>query len=314
VAAPSPLSYSLDGIRRLEDAGAAAAVMHSLFEEQIDRPDGTPDYRLPNPARTAEVPAYFPDGYNLDPDAYLDLIAAAKAAVDIPIFASLNGISPRGWIRYAQHIEQAGADGLEMNLYHIPTNPDEGGTAVEERYFRILRIVRETVSIPIAVKISPFFSSTANMALRLGNAGADGLVLFNRFYQADIDLETGRAIPHLELSSSYDLTLPLRWAAILYGRIPSDLAITSGVHTHEDVLKSIMVGARVVMLASELLKGGVERIGEIREATERWLEEHGYGALSEVRGRSSLLNVADPEAFLRGNYTRSLQAWAERNS
>lgn len=312
VAAPSPLSYDLDGIRRLEDAGAAAVVMHSLFEEQIDPPGGEPDYRLPDPVRAAEIPAYFPDGYRLDPEAYLSLITAAKAAVDIPVFGSLNGISPRGWIRYAHHIEAAGADGLELNLYHIPSDPRDDAATVEERYFRVLRVVRETTAIPISVKLGSFFSSPGNMVLRLANAGADALVLFNRFYQADIDLESGRAVPHLELSRPYELTLALRWVALLYGHVPGDLAITGGVHDHEGVLKSVMAGARVTMLASELLQNGVGRIGEMLTEIERWLDAHGHESLSALRGRASALGLADPGAFARANYTRSLQQWVER--
>ncbi|MFQ5857350.1 MAG: dihydroorotate dehydrogenase-like protein, partial [Anaerolineae bacterium] len=264
VPSASPLSRSLDGIRLLEDAGAAAVVMYSLFEEQITLESHQLDHYLTLGIDSfAEALSYFPvmESYNIGPDQYLDLISQAKQAVDIPIIGSLNGVSSGGWIEYARRIEEAGADALELNLYYIPTNPALTGAEVEEMYLGVLRDVRQSVSIPVAAKLSPYFSATAHVAGRLAEAGAGALVLFNRFYQPDFDLENLEVVPHLMLSTSYELRLPLHWVAILYGRVPADLAITSGVHTHEDVLKGLMAGANVTMMASELLQNGIRRIG-----------------------------------------------------
>src|SRR5690349_393514 len=237
VASSSPLSHNVDSIRRLEDAGAAAVVMYSLFEEQITFDSYYIDYHLTQGTDTyAESISYFPDmeNYNVGPDAYLNLIRAAKAATNIPIIGSLNGTSIGGWTDYAALIEEAGADALELNVYYLPANPEISGLEVERIYLEILAAVKQVVSIPVAVKLSPFFSSTANMASRLAQRGADGLVLFNRFYQPDFDLDTFAVAPRLVLSNSDDLRLPLRWVAILHGRVTADLAITSGIHTSED--------------------------------------------------------------------------------
>lgn len=312
VPSASPLSESVDKIRRLEDTGAAAVVLPSLFEEQIIREGESLHHYLSYGTESfPEALSYFPEPerFTVGPDAYLGLIQKAKEAVDIPVIGSLNGHTPGGWTRYAHLIEEAGADGLELNIYHIPTDPRTDGAGVEKLYFDVLRDVRETVSIPLAVKLSPFFSATANMALRLGNAGADALVLFNRFYQPDFDLEALEVVPHLVLSDSNELTLPLRWVAILYGRVPSDLAITSGVHSHIDVLKGLMAGARVTMMASELLANGPERIGRILEAMRSWMEEHEYHSVKQMQGSMSQLHVGDAEAFERANYMRTLQSY-----
>jgi dihydroorotate dehydrogenase (fumarate) len=308
----SPLSQTLDGIRRLEDAGAPAIVMYSLFEEEIEGESHLLDHYLNfGTDSTAEALSYFPDlaRYNVGPDAYIRAIQNAKAAVDVPIIGSLNGISTGGWVNYARHIENAGADALELNIYFIATDMHTSAAAVEERYLDVVRAVTSQVRIPVAVKVGPYFSSFANMALRLANEGADGLVLFNRFYQPDLDLASLSVVPNLVLSSRHELRLPLRWIAMLHGRVPTDLALTSGVHSHEDVLKGLMAGAKVTMLASELLRNGIGRIGEIVRDLERWLEEHEYESVAQMQGSMSQQNVADPGAFERANYMKVLQSW-----
>jgi len=312
VPSASPLSQSLDGIRRLEDAGASAVVMYSLFEEQIEGESHLLDHYLTYGANSyAEALDYFPEmnRYNTGPDGYLKLIQAAKAAVDIPIIGSLNGVSIGGWIDYARHIEEAGADALELNLYYIPTDPMLSSQAVEQTYLDVVRAVKQTVTIPIAVKVGPFFSAFAHMALGLTEVGADGLVLFNRFYQPDFDLENLTVTPNLVLSSAHELRLPLRWVAILWGRIPVDFAITSGVHSHEDVMKGLLAGAKVTMMASELLRHGVHRIGEIVQGMTQWMETYEYESVAQLQGSMSQRHVAEPAAFERANYMRVLQSW-----
>ncbi|MFQ5593717.1 MAG: dihydroorotate dehydrogenase-like protein [Anaerolineae bacterium] len=312
VPSASPLSRSLDGIRLLEDADAAAVVMYSLFEEQITLESHQLGHYLTFGTESfPEALSYFPvmESYNIGPDQYLSLISQAKQSVDIPIIGSLNGVSSGGWIEYAKRIEEAGADALELNLYYIPTNPALTGAEVEEMYLGVLRDVRQSVSIPVAVKLSPYFSATAHMAGQLAEAGADALVLFNRFYQPDFDLEKLEVVPHLALSNSYDLRLPLHWVAILYGRVPVDLAITSGVHTHEDVLKGLMAGASVTMMASGLLRNGIRRIGEIRDDLVQWMEEHEYESVAQMQGSMSQQHVAEPAAFERANYMKVLDSW-----
>lgn len=312
VSAASPLSQNLDGIRRLADAGAAAIVMGSLFEEQIEGESHLLDHYLNyGTESSAEALSYFPelDHYHVGPDAYLELIRQAKAAVDIPIIGSLNGVSMGGWLEYARYIQEAGADALELNIYQIATDPMLTGAAVEETYLGIVHAVCAAVSIPVAVKVGPYFSAFANMAHRLSAAGAAGLVLFNRFYQPDFDLEQLTVTPNLRLSSQQELRLPLRWTAILYGRIAADLAITSGVHTHEDVLKGMMAGAKVTMMASELLGHGVARIGEIVNAMQAWMESHEYASVEQMQGSMSQQHIADPTAFERANYMKVLQSW-----
>jgi dihydroorotate dehydrogenase (fumarate) len=312
VPSASPLSQKLDGIRRLEDAGASAIVLYSLFEEEIEGESHLLDHYLNvGTESTAEALSYFPDmtRYNVGPDAYLRHINNAKRAVDIPIIGSLNGVSVGGWVNYARQIQEAGADALELNIYYVPTDLHTSAISVEERYLDIVRAVKTQVSIPVAVKVGPYFSSFANMAWRLANAGADGLVLFNRFYQPDFDLEQLRVTPNLILSTSQELRLPLRWLAILYGRVPVDLALTTGVHTDEDVLKGLMAGAKVTMMASELLHNGINRIGEILDGVQMWMEEHEYDSVKQMQGSMSQLHVADPAAFVRANYMKELQSW-----
>ncbi|HEC22156.1 MAG TPA: dihydroorotate dehydrogenase-like protein [Chloroflexi bacterium] len=312
VPSASPLSESVDKIRRLEDAGAAAVVMYSLFEEQITAESHQIDHYLSYGTESyAEALSYFPEAaeFRAGPEEYLDLISRAKAAVDIPIIGSLNGVSTGGWIEYARRIQEAGADALELNVYYIPTAIELTGAEVEQIYLDVVRDVKSSLSIPVAVKLSPYFSALANMAHRLAEAGADALVLFNRFYQPDFDLEKLEVVPHLVLSSSYELRLPLRWVAILYGRVDVDFAITSGVHTYEDVLKGLMAGASVTMMASELLRNGVGRISEILDRMTAWMEEHEYESVTQMRGSMSQKHVAEPAAFERANYMKVLQSW-----
>lgn len=312
VASASPLSETLEGICKLEDAGASAVVMYSLFEEQITWQSRQLDHYLSYGIESfAEALNYFPDlrHYHVGPEGYLNLIQRAKMAVDIPIIGSLNGVSTGGWIDYARKIQEAGADALELNVYYIPTDIGMTGVEVEQMYLDVTRDVKNSVTIPVAVKLSPYFSATANMASRLAETGADGLVLFNRFYQPDFDLENLEVVPHLVLSNSNELRLPLRWVAILYGRVPVDFAITSGVHTHEDVLKSMMAGAKVTMLASELLRNGLGRINEIVTEVARWMEEYEYVSLEQMQGSMSQLYVAEPSVFERANYMKVLHSW-----
>jgi dihydroorotate dehydrogenase (fumarate) len=312
VASASPLSYTLDGIRALEDGGVSAVVLYSLFEEQIEGESHLLDHYLSYGSESfAEALDYFPDldHYNVGPQQYLNLIEAAKSAVDIPIIASLNGVSTGGWTSYAKRMEEAGADALELNIYYIPTDPTVSGAEVEQMYLDIVRQVRATVNIPIAVKVGPSFSSFAHTAQSLTDAGADALVIFNRFYQPDFDLAKLEVVPNLVLSTSEELRLPLRWAAILHGRVAVDLAITSGVHTHEDVLKALMAGASVAMMTSELLHSGPARAGAIVNDLRNWMEENEYDSVSQMRGSMSQKNVAQPAAFVRANYMRVLQSW-----
>ena len=312
VPSASPLSRDLDTIRRLEDAGAAALVMHSLFEEQITLESNQLDHYLSYFTDAfAEALDWYPaqPDYHVGPEEYLDRIREAKEAVDIPIIGSLNGISTGGWTTYAGEIEQAGADALELNVYYIPTDPAMAGSTVEQMTLDVLETVKASISIPVAVKLSPYFSATAHVAHRLADAGADGLALFNRFYQPDLDLESLEVVPHLVLSTSTELRLPLRWIAILYGRIPVDLALTTGVHTVRDAVKAIMAGANVAMMASELLLNGPARIGVMLDEMQQWMEAHEYASVAQMRGSMSQQNVADPAAFERANYMKMLQSW-----
>ena len=312
VASASPLSHTLDGIRALEEGGAAAIVLHSLFEEQIEGESHMLDHYLSYGTETfAEALDYFPDldNYNVGPEQYLNLIRNAKAEVGVPIIASLNGVSTGGWIEYARRMEEAGADAIELNIYYISTDPTMTSAEVEELYLNIVREVRATVKIPVAVKVGPFFSSFANMAVRLVEAGADALVIFNRFYQPDIDLEALEVVPNLRLSRSDEMRLPLRWTAILHGRLDADIAITRGVHTHEDVLKGLMAGAAITCMTSELLRNGPGRINEIVGGLRQWMDEHEYVSVEQMRGSMSQRNVAQPDAFMRANYMKVLQSW-----
>src|SRR5579885_200526 len=313
VASASPLSKKLDRVRRLEDAGAAAVVMYSLFEEQITHESYELDHYLSRGTHSyAESLSYFPDleyYNNRGPEAYLEHLHKVKQAVDIPIIGSLNGISSGGWIHYAHKIEQAGADALELNIYYLPTDPELSGAELEDSYISLVRDVRATIKIPIAVKLSPFFTALPYTASQLVEAGANGLVLFNRFSQPDFDLETLEVVPHLELSTSHDLHLPLHWIALLYGRINADFALSSGVHIARDMLKAMMAGAKVAMMASELLKTGIDRLPHFLTELHRWMEEHEYASIRQMQGSMSRRAVAEPAAFERANYMKTLNSF-----
>jgi dihydroorotate dehydrogenase (fumarate) len=317
VMSASPLSEDLDNLRRAEDAGAGAVVLHSLFEEQMEVEGHDLDHHLSHGTHSyAEALTYFPDmtPYNLGPERYLEHVRKAKAAVDVPVIASLNGASTGGWIEYARRIEQAGADALELNVYFIPTHPLMTGIDVENRYVDLVRDVRLSIGMPMAVKLPHFFSSIPNIALRLDQAGADALVLFNRFYQPDLDIERLEVVPNLSLSTSAELRLRLRWVAILYGHLHADLAVTGGVHTVEDVLKAMMAGASVAMMTSALLERGIEHLAHVRAGLVRWMIEHEYGSIREMRGSMSQRAVAEPAAFERANYLKVLRSYALRPS
>ena len=313
VPSASPLSRHIDTLRQLEDAGAAAVVMYSLFEEQITLESLELNHYLDYFTESyAESLSTYPEpeSFHMGPDLYLEHIRKAKEALDIPVIGSLNGFSTGGWIEYAKGIEQAGADALELNTYYLPTNPLRNGAAVEEIILNVVRAVRQSVSIPVAVKLSPYYSALANMAVRLETVGADGLVLFNRFYQPDLDIDQLEIVPSLKLSTSEELRLPLRWVAILYGRVQTDLAITSGVHTGRDVLKSMMAGARIAMMASELLQNGPGRVAGVLDEMRAWMTEHEYESVTQMQGSLSQQHTADPGVFERANYMRVLQSWA----
>lgn len=313
VASSSPLSDTLEGVKILEDSGAAAIVLHSLFEEQIRRENDAFDFFLESGTDSyAESLNYFPrmDIAPKGPDQYLNLVRKAAAAADIPIIASLNGVTNAGWIDYAQQIQQAGAGALELNVYFIPTDIERSTADVEQAYFDILKAVKAAVSIPVAVKLSPFFSATGNMAKRLDAAGADALVLFNRFYQPDIDLDNLTIDPHAELSTPAEIRLPLLWIAVLYGRIQASLAASRGVASAAEIIKYLLAGADVVMVASALMKNGPRYLQVLLYETERWLNARGYQSLEEVRGVMSRQNVQDPAAFERVNYIKVLESFA----
>jgi dihydroorotate dehydrogenase (fumarate) len=314
VPSSSPLTRELGKLRQMEDAGASAIVLYSLFEEQINQESQVLDHYLTQGTESfAEALSYFPEApeYQTGPDEYLEHLWRAKKALDIPVIASLNGVSTGGWVRYARDMEQAGASALELNVYYLPADPYLSSEEVEQIYLDILRDVKAVVSIPVAMKLSPYFSNIAFMARRLAEAGADGLVLFNRFYQPDIDLENLAVVPNLKLSHSAELRLPLRWIAILYGRIEADLALTTGVHTPMDVLKGVAAGAAVTMMASELLQHGIDRIAALLEGTEAWLVEHEYESLAQLHGSMSQMNCAEPAAFERANYMRVLSSYGD---
>jgi dihydroorotate dehydrogenase (fumarate) len=312
VASASPLSKKVDNVRRIEDAGAAALVMYSLFEEQITHESHELDHYLERGTHSyAEALSYFPDidYYNLGPEPYLEHLHKIKQAVSIPVIGSLNGVSSGGWIEYAQKIEETGADALELNIYYLPTDFDLSGVELEEDFVQLVRDVRAKVKLPLAVKLSPYFTALPNMAKRFVEAGANALVLFNRFYQPDFDLEELEVVPNLILSTSHELRLPLRWIAILYGRIATDFALTSGVHTAQDVLKAMMAGANVAMMTSTLLANGVGRIMHILTDLQEWMEEHEYESIAQMRGSMSQRAVAEPAAFERANYMKALNTF-----
>lgn len=312
VPSASPLSEEVGNLRKMEDAGAGAVVLHSLFEEQLRHEAGEFSHYLEQGSESfAEALSYFPEPkeYRLGPEEYLEHIAQAKQAVGIPVIASLNGTSVGGWTEYAKKMQEAGADALELNIYYIPTDPALSATQVEKTYFDILQAVKATVTLPVAVKLSPFFSNLANVAAQLDQGGADALVLFNRFYQPDINLETLEVEHSVLLSSAQARRLPLRWIAVLYGHVKADLAATSGIHNAQDVLKMIMAGANVAMVCSVLLKQGINQIKVITKELEKWMAEHEYESIQQMRGSMSQQKCADPSAFERAKYMRALKSF-----
>lgn len=315
VPSSSPLSKELDTLKSLEDAGASAVVLHSLFEEQITYEAQEYDYFTTFGTESyAEALTYFPkqNEYYLGPEEYLEHIRKAKAALSIPVIGSLNGVSSSGWTKYAKLIEEAGADAIELNVYYLATDIDTDGREIEEIYLRNLKEVKSAVKIPVSMKLSPYFSATANFCKKLDDAGADGLVLFNRFYQPDLDIENLEVVPDLSLSTNWELRLPLRWIAILYGKVNASLAATSGVQNHIDVIKVLMAGGDVAMICSELLRNGVSRITDILENLKKWLEEHEYDSIEIMKGSMSQKSVADPAAFARANYMKILNTYKVR--
>jgi len=309
VVSASPLSKTIDGIKRIEDAGAAAFVMYSLFEEQIELEQKELFSTTTMGSESfAESLSYFPDvaEYNLGPNEYLEHIRKAKESVNIPVIASLNGKTTGGWTRYAKLMEEAGADAIELNIYNIPTLTELKGEDLERNYIEIVKSVKDNVSIPVAVKLSPFFTNFANFAKKLDEIGTDALVLFNRFYQPDINLDELEVEPHIVLSNPTEMRLPMRWIAILKGRIFADLAATSGIHYGEDVIKMLLVGANVTMLCSSLLRYGVEHLKDIQEEMVEWLEEREYESVMQLQGSMSQLNVADPSSFERAQYMKAI--------
>jgi len=315
VAGASPLCEDLGNLRRLEDAGAAAVVLHSLFEEQLTRESDVLDRALSAGTDShAEALSYFPDlqSYNLGPEGYLEHIHKAKAALGIPVIASLNGVSSGGWIEYARKMQQAGADALELNVYFIPTDAHLTGAAVEQQYCDLVRDVRAAIKIPLAVKVGHQFTAFANMARHLEESGADALVLFNRFYQPDLDIDALEVKSALSLSQPYELLLRLHWVAVLFGRLRLDLAVTGGVHEARDVLKAMMAGANVAMMTSALLRRGIPHLAAVRRDLVAWMEEHEYDSIRQMRGSLSQRSTANPEAYERANYVTVLSSYAAR--
>lgn len=313
VLAASPISADIEKVKKAETFGASAVVMYSLFEEQINHEINEIDYFLSQGSESfAEALSYFPEPVefkNLHAEEYLNQISKLKKAVSIPVIGSLNGVSAGGWMEYAKKIEDAGADALELNVYYIATDPEMDAVKIEQLYIDNLSTVKKAVNIPVAIKLGPYFSAFANMAVKLDKAGADGLVLFNRFYQPDIDLNQLQVIPNLHLSSTHEMRLPLRWIAILYKKIKASLAATTGIHTAEDVIKMMMVGADVTMLASVLLAQGVEKLERILNDIQHWMAENDYSSIEQMKGSMSSQAIAEPAAFERANYIKTLQSY-----
>ncbi len=315
VASASPLTGDLDGLRRLDDAGVGAVVLPSLFEEQLSHDQVELDrLLLTTSEHQGEALSYFPDleDYNTGPWSYLDLVEQAKQALQVPVVASLNGTTTGGWVRHATRLQEAGADAIELNLYDVATDPGVGAAELEARYLELVAAVRAAVSVPLAVKLSPFFTAMANMAVRVARAGADGLVLFNRFYQPDLDLDALDVVPRLVLSTSDELRLPLRWIAILYGHVDASLAASSGVHTGLDAAKVLLAGADVAMMTSALLRNGPSHAATVQAELVAVLAEREYASVAELRGSMSRRAMPDPAGFERGNYVRTLASWSSR--
>jgi dihydroorotate dehydrogenase (fumarate) len=314
VASASPLSKRIDRARKLEEAGMSAIVMYSLFEEQIVRESLELDHYLSRGTDSyAEALTYLPDGgmYGISPEKYLNQLAALKKALSIPVLGSLNGVSKGGWVSYARKIQDAGADALELNMYHIATDASMTSNDIEDRQVDLVSEVKSAISIPLAVKISPFVTSIPNFTRRLAEAGANGLVLFNRFYQPDFDLEELEIIHSLDLSTSVDMRLPLRWISILYGKVNADFALTSGVHSSKDVLKAMMAGAKVAMMASNLLHNGEQVIPSILSELQEWMKEREYGSIQQMQGSMSQKFVKEPAVFERANYMKVLGSFRD---
>jgi dihydroorotate dehydrogenase (fumarate) len=315
VASSSPMCGDVGNVRRMEDSGAAAIVLQSLFEEQIESESDELDRDIDRASEVgAESVSHFPElGHRvMGPETYLSHIVKCKQAVKIPVIASLNGTSPGGWLSYAKQMEQAGADALELNIYHIPVSADVTGEQVEQQYIELVKAVKAAVHIPVAVKLGPYFSSMANMARKLDATGVDGLVLFNRFYQPDYDLEALEVVPNLILSNSHELLLRLHWVAVLYGSVKADMALTGGVHCATDVVKSMMAGAKVAMMTSALLKRGISYLDTIATELLVWMGEHEYDSIKQMQGSMSRNAVPQPQAFERANYLKVLSSYAMR--
>lgn len=313
VPSASPLSKSLDSAKRLEDAGAAALVMHSLYEEAVMAFDeGMTRFLRHQESGHAEAQDYLPDHLDFpsELDRYLEQLATLKASLGIPIVASLNGVTPGGWVEHAKELQDAGADALELNVYHVAADPDESGFEVEERYLGLLEILEDQITIPINMKLGPFFSSPAHLITLMEPAGAAGVSLFNRFYQPDINIDTLRLAPTLHPSTSAEALLAMRWIAILYGRSKLSLGATGGIHTPEDAIKLLLAGADVVHLCSSLLLQGPQHLGTVLQGLERWMEQQGFESINEVRGRMSQLSVPDPSEFARANYMKVLNSYS----
>jgi dihydroorotate dehydrogenase (fumarate) len=312
MAASSALSKNTSLVKRMEDAGVSAVVMYSLFEEQITHDSLAFNYYMERGTdRFPESLDYFPnlDKYNVGPDQYLEKIRKNKEAVDIPVIGSLNGVSNTGWVEYAKKMEQAGADALELNTYYIPTNPDIEACQMEDNTFELVKAVCDNVAIPVSVKLSPYYTALPNFINLLIEAGADGVVLFNRFIQPDLDIENMEIDPALDLSTSSELLLPLRWMALLHGRIEADLALTTGVHTGADLVKAVLAGANVAQVASEFVANGVERAEDMLAEMENWMMAYEYESVEKMRGSMSQKNVENPAAFERANYMKALQSY-----
>jgi len=306
----SPLADNLDTVRRLEDAGAPLIILRSLFQEQLAHEDINVELADDTPAASIATLSYLPEAtdYVVQPDAYLELLRRTKAAVSVPVLGSLNGTSEWGWLRYARLMEEAGADGLELNLYEVATEPDVTGQEMEVQQLEVLRAIKEAVKIPVAVKLSPFHASVPNFARLLDEAGADALVLFNRFYEPDVDVERRELLP-INLSAPSELLLRLRWTGILSGQVNSSLAVTGGVQTAVDVVKAVLVGAHSTQMVTALLLHGPDYLSRVRLDLERWLEEHGVASLSDIQGTLNMLHCHDAAPYQRANYLRLLQQW-----
>jgi dihydroorotate dehydrogenase (fumarate) len=314
VASASPLSKKIDSAKKLEEAGVSAIVMYSLFEEQIIHESLELDHYLTRGTNSfAEAQTYLPDigTYNMGPEKYLEHLSALKKAVSIPVIGSLNGVSKGGWVSYARFMQDAGADAVELNMYYLPADPALTGQELEDNYVDLIGAVKSRIDIPLAVKLSPFVTSLPHLASRLAAAGADGLVLFNRFYQPDFDLEELEVVRSLELSDSRDLLLPLRWISILYGKVDVDFGLTSGIHTAQDVLKAMMAGAKVAMTASAVLRDGYERVPVMLNDLQAWMEAHEYESIKQMQGSMSQKSVAEPAAFERSNYIKILSEFRD---